>query len=69
MNNNNNKDNWQEREIGALWRVNGAKKSFYSGELVDKQSGSRKKIVVFINQNKDKESNQPDLRIYESKEQ
>lgn len=62
-------NNWKDREIGALWRVNGSKQSFYSGELIDKESGKKQKIVVFVNNNKDKSSNQPDLRIYNGEEQ
>ena len=62
-------NDWKERELGALWRVDGGKQSFYSGEIIDKSSGQKKKIVIFINDKKDKASNQPDLRIYESKEQ
>jgi hypothetical protein len=61
-------NNWKEREVGALWRVNGSKQSFYSGEILDKASGQKKKIVIFVNDKKDKSSNQPDLRIYESNE-
>lgn len=61
-------NDWKEREVGALWRVDGSKQSFYSGEILDKDSGKKKKIVIFINDKKDKSSNQPDLRIYESKE-
>lgn len=61
---NNTKTNWSERELGALWRVDGNNQSFYSGSL--KIDGKSFRIVCFTNKNKNNGSNQPDLRIYES---
>ena len=61
------KDEWKERELGALWRVDGNNQSFYSGEITEKD-GSKRKIVCFKNKFKEEGSNQPDIRIYESKE-
>jgi len=60
-------DEWKERELGALWRVDGNQQSFYSGEIVQ-SDGTKKKIVIFKNKFKEEGSNQPDLRIYASKE-
>ena len=60
-------DEWKEREFGARWRVDGRNQSFYSGEITD-SDGSKRKIVCFPNKFKDKGSNQPDIRIYSSKE-
>ena len=31
MSDNKTKDEWKERELGALWRVDGNNQSFYSG--------------------------------------
>ena len=57
---------WSERELGALWRVDGKNMSFYSGSL--KVEGKTIKIVCFPNKNKEPNSNQPDIRVYESEE-
>lgn len=57
---------WSEREVGALWRVDGKNQSFYSGNV--KIAGKSVKIVCFTNRHKEKGSNQPDLRVYESKD-
>jgi hypothetical protein len=62
------KTDWTKRELGALWRVNGDNQSFYTGDILDKASGKKLKIVCFVNKFKDKGSNQPDIRIYESEE-
>ena len=57
---------WQKREMGALWLVEGKNQSFYSGTV--KVDGKPIKVVIFKNTKKEEGSNQPDLRIYESKE-
>ena len=44
MSDNKTKDEWKERELGALWRVDGNNQSFYSGEIADKD-GTKRKIV------------------------
>ena len=61
------KSEWSKRELGALWRVDGEKQSYYSGEIKD-SDGNRTKIVCFPNSFKEKGSNQPDIRIYTSKD-
>jgi len=67
MDNNNEKSSdWKDREVGALWRVDGSNQSFYSGSI--KLGGKSLKIVCFKNKFKEKGSNQPDLRVYESKD-
>lgn len=58
---------WTERELGALWRVDGKNQSFYSGNI--KVNGEQYKIVCFPNKHKEDGSNQPDIRIYKSEEQ
>ena len=60
-------DEWKKRELGALWRVDGKQQSFYSGSIKD-STGEEIKIVCFPNSFKEKGSNQPDIRIYTSKE-
>lgn len=60
-------DEWKQRELGALWRVDGQKQSYYSGSIKDSE-GRDLKIVCFPNSFKEKGSNQPDIRIYASKE-
>jgi hypothetical protein len=72
MENNNNENDkkknsdWSEREVGALWRVDGSNQSFYSGSI--KVNGKSFKIVCFKNKFKEANTNQPDLRIYEQKD-
>ena len=60
-------DEWKQRELGALWRIDGQKQSYYSGSIKDSE-GRDLKIVCFPNSFKEKGSNQPDIRIYASKE-
>jgi uncharacterized protein (DUF736 family) len=54
-------NDWAKREIGALWKHQTVKQSFYSGriELNDQEWD----IVCFTNKNKQKDSH-PDIRIY-----
>ena len=61
------KSDWSKRELGALWRIDGQSQSYYSGEIKDSE-GNKMKIVCFPNSFKEKGSNQPDIRIYASKE-
>ena len=58
------KNEWQEREIGSLWRVNSSKGDFYSGEV--KIGGETQRIVIFKNKFKKEGSKEADLRIYKS---
>ena len=43
---------WSKRELGALWRIDGAKQSYYSGEIKD-ADGNVTKIVCFPNSYKE----------------
>lgn len=56
---------WKDRDIGALWKREGASQKYLTGKVV--LDGVEKKIVVFSNKHKTKDS-QPDFRIYLSKE-
>ncbi len=59
-----NKNEWDKREIGALWVKTSAdeKTKFFTGEI------DGRKVVVFKNKHKDKNPKGPDLRIYLSEE-
>ena len=63
------KTDWSKREIGALWRREGASQKYFSGHVVIDDFGTEKKVkvVVFTNKHKNKET-QPDLRIYTAEE-
>jgi uncharacterized protein (DUF2141 family) len=63
------KEDWKEREIGALWRK-GDQDPFYSGTIdLDalKQKSGKVQIVVFKNKHKQAGETTPDLRVYISK--
>ena len=53
------KNEWQEREIGALWKNEGRNQTYLTGKVADQ------KVVIFSNRNKNKD-NQPDFRVYKS---
>ena len=53
------KNEWQEREIGALWKNEGRNQTYLTGKVGDQ------KVVIFSNKNKNKD-NQPDFRVYKS---
>lgn len=68
----NDKTNWQEREVGALWKNQGRNQTYLTGHVTppaDWKPGDQVKLVIFSNKNKNK-TNQPDFRMYlsESKE-
>jgi len=78
MSNEQKKNDWQERELGALW----AKKSnngsqYMTGHIELKDASGKVQLVVFKNKSKYNEDgtvkseNAPDLRIYlsETKEE
>tara|TARA_R110002020_G_scaffold19821_6_gene68013 strand:+ start:1279 stop:1632 length:354 start_codon:yes stop_codon:yes gene_type:complete len=78
MSNEQKKNDWQERELGALW----AKKSnngsqYMTGHIELKDASGKVQLVVFKNKSKYNEDgtvkneNSPDLRIYlsETKEE
>ena len=53
------KNEWQEREIGALLKNEGRNQTYLTGKVGDQ------KVVIFSNKNKNKD-NQPDFRVYKS---
>jgi len=62
----NQKSEWDERELGALWKKQSANgRKYLSGKL--KVDGKDMNVVCFPNQNK-KADNHPDFRLYTSKE-
>ena len=60
-------NDWEKREIGALWKKEGRSGPYYTGSLNDKD-GQSMRIVCFANKSKTSQS-QPDIRIYEDNEQ
>ena len=67
-NTNKTSNDWSKREIGALWKKEGANQKFLSGYVKIDELGLEKevKVVVFANKNKSKDT-APDYRIYVSK--
>jgi uncharacterized protein (DUF736 family) len=65
MENTNNKSEWSEREVGALWKKDGQNQKYLTGKV--KIDGVEKNIVVFSNKHKNKDS-QPDFRMYLSRD-
>ena len=70
-NNNSNttkNSDWSKREIGALWKKDGATQKVLSGYVKIDELGLEKevKVVVFANKNKSKDT-APDYRIFVSK--
>ena len=59
------KNEWAEREIGALWKREGSNQKYLSGKL--KVDGKEVGVVVFTNRHKAEGSNQPDFRMYRDK--
>jgi|10_taG_2_1085330.scaffolds.fasta_scaffold00617_16 uncharacterized protein (DUF736 family) len=57
---------WQERELGALWKRQSGDKKYLTGKIKN-SDGSTQSVVIFKNKFKDKE-NQPDFRVYKSVE-
>ena len=61
---------WSKREVGALWLKQGSNQKYFSGHVKmtdDYGTETTQRVVVFSNKNKTK-SNQPDFRIYLSKD-
>ena len=56
-----NKSEWQEREIGALWKQSGRNQKYLSGHINDE------KVVIFTNRGKTENPKAPDFRVYKSK--
>ncbi len=69
--NNTTNNDWEKRELGALWTKvsQNSGKKYFSGHIkVESDFGEERKINVVAFHNKDKKSeNQPDFRIYLSK--
>ena len=67
----NTKNEWEKREIGALWTKTSqaSGKKYFSGHFkIQTEFGEDKKVPVVAFFNKDKKSeNSPDFRIYLSK--
>lgn len=67
----NNKNDWKEREVGALWKKvgNGNKSSYCTGYIVSDELGNkvRQRVIMFANKNKTNEKS-PDFVIYTSNE-
>ena len=61
-----NKTQWQEREMDALWEQSGASQDYLSGFVT--VDGERQRIVVFKNKYKKDNGgvNSPDWRVYKS---
>lgn len=57
------KNDWQEREIGALWKKESSNGSYYSGKL--KIGNDNYEVVCFPNKHKS-EDKHPDIRVYKS---
>ena len=64
MDNENKKSDWQEREVGALWKKDGANQKYLTGHIKD-QEGNSQQVVIFSNKQKTKDT-QPDFRVYKS---
>ena len=63
-----NKNDWSEREVGALWKKQSSTQKFLSGHIkVDDGMGGEEmlQVVIFNNKHKQKD-NHPDFRIYKS---
>lgn len=64
----NNKNEWSEREVGALWLKQSPNQKYFSGHVTiqdDLGEDIKLQVVVFRNKNKQKD-NHPDFRIYKS---
>ena len=69
--NSNTNNDWDKREVGALWTKTSQSsgKKYFSGHFkMENEFGEEKKVQVVAFYNKDKKSeNQPDFRIYISR--
>ena len=68
MSEQNKKNEWAEREVGALWKKQSATQKFLSGHIkVDDGMGGEEQlqVVIFNNKHKNKDTH-PDFRIYKS---
>lgn len=62
-----NKNEWANREIGALWKKESSTQKYLSGHLkIDGLGGEEViQVIIFGNKNK-KKDNHPDFRVYKS---
>ena len=66
------KSDWKERELGALWRREGKQQNFLSGMIrigdpLGADSVKEIKVVVFTNKGKAKNERAPDFIVYEDR--
>lgn len=61
---------WQNRELGALWKKHGKNQTYLSGFVKVGDFGVEREVrlVIFTNKNKSKNERAPDFVIYESKD-
>ena len=62
------KNEWAERECGALWKKESPTQEYWSGHFVvadDNGVDKKVKVVIFTNKHKKKDSH-PDFRVYKS---
>tara|TARA_R100000808_G_C2143039_1_gene150792 strand:- start:1802 stop:2059 length:258 start_codon:yes stop_codon:yes gene_type:complete len=64
MSDTSNKNDWSDREIGALWKRDNGSQKYLTGKLKDKD-GNEQQVVIFSNKHKNKDT-QPDFRVYKS---
>ena len=60
------KTDWQKRELGALWKKESPNQKYLTGHIKD-EGGNLQKVIIFSNKNKTKD-NQPDFRVYKSED-
>lgn len=63
------KNEWEEREIGALWvkEGKGSGQEFFTGEI--KVGETTQKVVIYLNKFKEAGDNKPKYRVYKDREQ
>lgn len=63
MENNKQQNDWQKRDIGALWKRDGKTQKYLSGYFKD-ELGEQVEIVIFANKFKNENPKAPDYRVY-----
>jgi len=65
-----NKTDWNKRELGALWRREGKNQNYLSGFIKVGEFGVEReyKLVIFTNKNKSKNPKAPDFVVYQSED-
>lgn len=63
MENNKQQNDWQKRDIGALWKREGKNQKYLSGYFKD-ELGEQVEIVIFANKYKKDNPKAPDYRVY-----